>query len=193
MHGANRLGSNSTAECLVWGKITGTLAAAYCAKEEAFAELSQARVAEEEKRVFVDLLGRGGEENMYAIRDDLRNLMDLNMGVFRTGESIQKAKDGIAELKARFARSGIADKQRVYNTDLLTALEMEYLLICAEAAVHGALARQESRGGHARRDFATRDDENFLKHTMVYQDGDGMRLDYIPVTITHWKPVERKY
>ncbi|HOB52652.1 MAG TPA: succinate dehydrogenase/fumarate reductase flavoprotein subunit [Acidobacteriota bacterium] len=193
MHGANRLGSNSTAECLVWGKITGALAAAYCAREAAFAELSQARVAEEEKRVFVDLLGRGGEENMYAIRDDLRNLMDLNMGVFRTGESIQKAKDGIAELKARFARSGIADKQRVYNTDLLTALEMEYLLICAEAAVHGALARRESRGGHARRDFATRDDENFLKHTMVYQDGDGMRLDYIPVTITHWKPVERKY
>jgi len=193
MHGANRLGANSTAECLVWGKITGDEAAKYCNSLQHFPDLDQARVAAEEKRIFGDLMARQGSENLYAIRDELRNLMDLNMGVFRTGESIQRALDGVLQLKERFRQAPVTDKGRVYNTDLLAALEMEFLFTCAQCAVEGALARQESRGGHARRDFAVRDDVNFLKHTMAYQEGDGVRLDYIPVTITHWKPVERKY
>ncbi len=193
LHGANRLGSNSTAECLVWGKITGAAAAKHCAAQAKFVEPDAAKVSAEEQRVFGEILQKSGPENLYTIRQELRSLMDHNMGVFRTGESIRAAQAGVRGLKERYRQIGIADKGRVYNTDLLTALEMEYLLICAEAAVEGALAREESRGGHARRDFAVRDDVKFLKHTMVSKDGDGLRLYYHPVTITHWKPVERKY
>ena len=192
LHGANRLGSNSTGECLAWGMITGGEAVRYCQGSKAAPEPDMAAVQEEEDRIFKGLLQKTGSENHIQIRQDLATLMDMNMGVFRTGEEMERARQGIQALRQRYQHISVTDKGRIYNTDLTMALELDFLLTCAEIAVEGAIARKESRGGHARRDYPVRDDENFLKHTMAYKDGNRVRLDYLPVTITHWKPVERK-
>ncbi len=193
LHGANRLGSNSTAECLVWGRITGELATRHCQSMSAFPELDEPGMRNEENRIFEGLLKQTGSENHYSLREELCTLMDHNMGVYRTGESMQAAREGIRSLRQRYGNIHIRDKGRIYNTDLTMALELDFMLTNAAVAVEGALARQESRGGHARRDFPQRDDVKFLKHTLAYAEGDRIRLDYSPVTITHWKPVERKY
>ena len=193
LHGANRLGSNSTAECLLWGKITAREAVKRCEKMSAFPEADPAMVKAEEDRLFKDVLQKSGSENHYKIREDLTTLMDLNMGVYRTGESIQKAFDGLKELRQRYRDIFLTDRGRVYNSDLMMALELDYMLLNAQASVTGALVRTESRGGHARTDYPERDDVNFLKHTMATLEGEEFKLDYKPVTITHWKPVERKY
>ncbi len=119
--------------------------------------------------------------------------MDQNVGVFRTGEALEKAFNKVKELQKRFENINIKDKSRAFNTDLTTALEVENLLDLAEVFVKGALVRTESRGGHARRDFPTRDDDNWLKHTLAFCENGKPRLDYKPVNITTWKPIERKY
>jgi succinate dehydrogenase/fumarate reductase flavoprotein subunit len=119
--------------------------------------------------------------------------MDKHAGVFRTGESMKEGLARIAELKQRFRKITIEDKSRIYNTNLVRALETENMLDLAEVLLFAGLAREESRGAHARTDFSKRDDERFLTHSMVYYTGGNPRLEYKPVTITNWKPVERKY
>jgi succinate dehydrogenase/fumarate reductase flavoprotein subunit len=119
--------------------------------------------------------------------------MDRHAGVYRTGESMEEGLDKIAELRRRFRNIAIADKSRIYNSNLIRTLETENMLELAEALLFAGLARQESRGAHARTDFPTRDDEKFLSHSMVYSTGGTPRLGYKPVAITTWKPVERKY
>jgi succinate dehydrogenase / fumarate reductase flavoprotein subunit len=119
--------------------------------------------------------------------------MDKHAGVFRTGESMQQGLASIAELKQRFKKIAIEDKSRIYNTNLVGALETENMLDLAEVLLTAGLAREESRGGHARTDFPVRDDERFLAHSMAYWTGGAPDLKYKPVTITNWKPVERKY
>jgi succinate dehydrogenase / fumarate reductase flavoprotein subunit len=193
MHGANRLGSNSTAECLVWGKITGEETAKYCRETTDLPPLAEKQMQAEEERVFSDMLQRNGKEDLYAIRRELRSTMDQYVGVFRTGEELQKALDKIKTLKKRFQQIHIEDKSRSYNTNLVHALELENLLDLAEVMVTGAVQRTESRGAHARRDYPKRDDDNWLRHTLATYDPDGPKLDYKPVNITTWKPVERKY
>jgi len=193
LHGANRLGANSTAECLVWGKITGAEAAKFVMKEKTIPDGDQKMARAEEDRIFKDLLGKNGNESIFKIRQDLKKTMDSNMGVFRTEQGMSLAKKEVKELKERFKNAGIKDKTRRFNTELINALELEFLLDLAEVAIEGALARKESRGSHARRDFPKRDDENFLKHTIATYTPEGPKLSYIPVTITTWKPVERKY
>ncbi len=148
---------------------------------------------EEEKRIFDGMLGRNGGENLYDLRQELRASMDKYVGVYRTGEELAKALEIIQSLKKRFANITITDKSKAYNTNLVHALELENLLDLAEVTVTGALTRTESRGGHARRDYPVRDDEKWLKHTLAFHTPQGPRLDYKPVTITNWKPVERKY
>lgn len=193
LHGANRLGANSTAECLVWGKITGAESVKFIMKEKNFPDVNSKKVKDEEERIFKDLLNKNGTENVFRIRQDLRKTMDRNMGVFRTGESIASAFKDVKELKERYKKINIKDKTRRFNTELLNALELGFMLDLAEIAIMGALERKESRGGHARKDFPQRDDERFLKHTIATYTPEGPKLSYIPVTITAWKPVERKY
>ena len=193
LHGANRLGSNSTAECLVWGKITGEKAGHYCNETSAAAEVPADRVNAEHKRIYEDLLGKNGKENLYEIRRELRATMDEHAGVFRTGEELSAGLEKVKSLRRRFADIRIDDKNSVYNTNLYNALETDNLLDLAEVMTLGALTREESRGGHARRDFPKRDDEKWQKHTLAFHTENGPRLDYKPVTITTWKPVERKY
>ncbi len=193
MHGANRLGCNSTAECLVWGGITGGEIVKYLAPDPGLSAVPEAKAREEEKRIFDLLLKRSGPENPAHIRRELRTLMDGHAGVYRSGESMQQGLDKIAELKQRFEQISIHDKSSIYNTNLIQVLETENMLELAEVTLVAGLAREESRGAHARTDFPKRDDVKYLAHSMLYQTGGKPRLEYKPVTITNWKPVERKY
>jgi len=192
LHGANRLGSNSTAECLVWGRITGEKATEYAASQKALPPLpNEATLKDEEARVF-SRFKADGKESPYALRRELREIMDSQVAVFRTGPELEAALNKIMELKQRSPDMRVRDRGRIYNTDLTSALEVENLLDLTEVLVTGALARTESRGAHSRRDFTQRDDDNWLKHTLAYWTPTGPRLDYIPVTITMWKPPEKK-
>ena len=119
--------------------------------------------------------------------------MDRNVQVFRTEESLIEARGVVAGVKARYANVAIHDRGQKWNTDLLEAIELGFLIDLAEVTIEGALARRESRGGHYREDFPERNDEEYLKHTMAYATADGIRLDFKPVTITKYKPMERKY
>lgn len=206
VHGANRLGTNSTAECFVYGKIAGAEAAKFLAEERSLPELDLKVAEEEERRVFALLEGKGsprgvtkngntprGEERPAGIRQDLRRAMDEYLGVFRTGEGLQQGLQAIKEAQERYRRIRLDDKGQAYNTELIQALELGFMLDVAEVVASSALAREESRGAHARRDRAQRDDGGWLKHTLAYQAPEGPRLEYKPVAITAWEPVERKY
>ncbi|MDY6820321.1 MAG: succinate dehydrogenase/fumarate reductase flavoprotein subunit [Deferribacterota bacterium] len=193
LHGANRLGSNSTAECLVWGHIVGDEISKALKTKEKPVELDSKLLKEVEDEIFVKLLNKNGSENLYEIRNKLRDLMDKNVGVFRDSEDLEKADKTIRELTERYNNIKIVDKNRIYNTDLITAIELKTMLLLSKMIVMGAINRKESRGGHARRDYPKRDDENFLKHTIFRKKGDEVEIDYSPVNISMWKPVERKY
>jgi len=193
LHGANRLGSNSTAECLVWGRITGDLAAKYVTGQKAFAPLPKEAVIKEEETRLFESFKADGKASSYAMRRELQEMMDLKAAVYRTGPELEEALNKIRELKKMIPDIQVKDRGRVYNTDLLSAIEVENLLTLSEVLVAGALTRTESRGAHARRDFTKRDDENWLKHTLAYYTPDGPRFEYSPVAITMWQPEERKY
>lgn len=193
LHGANRLGTNSTAECLVWGGICGAQIAQYLTAGGSLEDLPEDQVRAEEHRIFGELLQQEGGENPYEIMDALRRLMDRCMGVYRSHETLSEGLDAVREFKARFLEVSVADKRRIYNTNLINVLELENLLDLAEVTFLSGLARQESRGAHARTDFPDRDDESWLKHTLATRTPDGPCLTYKPAVITHWQPVERKY
>ena len=193
LHGANRLGCNSTAECLTSGKIAGDNATKYVSKQKTLPPAPKEAVLKDaEARVF-SRFSSDGKENAYALRKELQKTMDSNVAVYRTGSDLETALNKIKELKQRLLDIQVNDQGRIYNTDLLSALETDNLLDLAEVIAAGALARTESRGAHSRRDFPKRDDVNWLKHTLAYYTPTGPRLDYIPVNITMWQPVERKY
>lgn len=192
LHGANRLGTNSTAECLVWGRIAGANAAQWASKQKHVAEAPKDLLEQEKARIQA-FLTRKGEESLFRIRQELRETMDKHMGVFRTEEGLKAGLGKIRELKERLANARVTDRTMVYNTELMSAVELENMLELAEVMTVGALARKESRGGHARRDYPKRDDLNFLKHTLAVRGARGPELSYVPVTITSWPPEERKY
>ncbi len=193
LHGANRLGANSTAECLVWGKITGNQAANYAARQKTPPSLPQEKVLKDEEARVFQRFKPDGKESSYAIRKELTKAMDTQVGVFRTSADLASALSKVKELKQRMGEARVTDRGRIFNTDLVSALETETLVVLAEVVVAGALAREESRGAHSRRDFPQRDDAKWLKHTLAYSTPAGPRLDYSPVNITTWKPEERKY
>jgi succinate dehydrogenase / fumarate reductase flavoprotein subunit len=208
INGANRLGANSTAECLVWGKISGDQAARFAMTKRgdeegrgtvAAGSVPRDDVLREEKRIFDGVLhGRGGT-NPYDVRDSIQRAMDTGAFVYRTGEGLVQAIKTIAALRETDFRH-CDDKSRRYNTNLTNVLEVEAMLIAAEAILRCAHAREESRGAHARRDFPRRDDANWLRHSLAYYipeevDATGchVRLGYSPVRITRYKPAERHY
>lgn len=193
LHGANRLGSNSTTECLVWGGITGEEIVKYMQSGPPVTKVSDDQVKAERKRIFEDLLQKKGTENLYDIKRELRAAMDQHAGVYRTGEEMTAGLKKVRELKQRYEKIYVADKGSVYNTNLINAMEIQNLIDLAEMLLMSAVVREESRGGHARYDFPNRDDDKWLKHTLVSYSKEGPKLSYKPVTITKWKPVERKY
>jgi succinate dehydrogenase / fumarate reductase flavoprotein subunit len=192
LHGGNRLGANSTAECIAWGGITGAEIATALPSLRTLRPLPQDQIRARDQQVAA-MLKRGGKENLYDLRRELRTTMDRYVGVYRKGEDLCAALDLIRSIRERSLCAPVNDKSTVYNSNLFHALELENLLDLAEVTVMGAVARQESRGAHARRDFSTRDDENWLKHTLAWKTESTPELDYKPVTIDTWKPVERKY
>jgi succinate dehydrogenase / fumarate reductase flavoprotein subunit len=192
VHGANRLGTNSTADCLVFGAIAGEEAAKH-ALSSGFPEISHEKILTEEKRVFDEILGSEGSERVPVIRDEMRRIMYTKVWIFRDGEQLQSALKEIREFKQRFKNIKVEDKSRSFNTGFTSALQLDFMLELAEVTITTALARTESRGAHSRRDYPKRDDENWLKHSLAYWTKEGPRLEYAPVTITKWPPVARTY
>jgi succinate dehydrogenase/fumarate reductase flavoprotein subunit len=177
---------------VVFGRRAGAAAAQY-AGGVAPHNVSESVVADQEREL-ENLLQRSRQEDTTAkIRHEMGETMNHKVGVFRTQADLTEAVEKIAELKERYRSLGLQAKGRIFNFDLTSYLELGYLLDCAQAIAVGALARQESRGGHARRDFPERDDENWLKHTLAYWTPDGPRLEYAPVTMTRWQPERRTY
>jgi succinate dehydrogenase / fumarate reductase flavoprotein subunit len=175
----------------VFGRLRGNNAAVYAGGAD-FVDLP----ADPEARVVTmieRLRGGAGGERVSDIRNALQETMDANASVYRTEQTLKQAAVDIAALKERYARVTVQDKGRRYNTDLLEAVELGFLLDLADVLVACAQARTESRGGHFREDYPTRDDVNFMRHTMAYKDGEEIRLDYKPVTVTRYQPMERKY
>ncbi|WP_327677721.1 succinate dehydrogenase flavoprotein subunit [Kitasatospora sp. NBC_00458] len=196
VHGANRLGTNSLLDINVFGKRAGIAAADY-AQTVGFTELPE-NPAEKVQALVDGLRESTGTESVAQIRKELQETMDTNAMVYRTGATLKQAVEDIAALRERYKHVAIQDKGFRYNTDLLEAVELGNLLDLAEVLAVSALAREESRGGHYREDFPTRDDVKFMQHTMAYQEvaADGttsIRLDYKPVVTTRYQPMERKY
>ncbi len=193
VHGSNRLGTNSLLDINVFGRRAGIAAAEYAqtAEQRPLPEDAAGEVVS----LVENLRDSTGNERVSEIRREMQATMDMNAQVYRTEETLTQALADIKALQARYKNVAISDKGRRYNTDLLEAIELGFLLDLAETLIVGALARKESRGGHAREDFQTRDDENFMKHTMAYrEDADAdVRLDYKPVVVTRYQPMERKY
>jgi succinate dehydrogenase / fumarate reductase flavoprotein subunit len=192
VHGANRLGTNSTTDCLVFGAVAGEEAAKY-ALSNGFREISREKILAEERRVFDEILGSEGDERVPAIRDEMRRIMSEKVWIYRRGDELESALKELRRLKERFKKIRVEDKGRTFNTGLVAALQLDFTLDLAEVTIASALARTESRGAHSRSDYPKRDDENWLKHTLAYYTREGPRLEYIPVTITRWPPAARAY
>jgi succinate dehydrogenase flavoprotein subunit len=195
VHGSNRLGTNSLLDINVFGRRAGLAAAEYALAHE-HVELPSNPTALVEEQL-AGLLSEHGDERVADIRKEMQQTMDSHASVYRTEDTLKQALTDVQALKERYQRITVSDKGKRYNTDLLEAVELGFLLELAEVLVVGALARKESRGGHAREDYPTRDDTNFMRHTMAYKQGSGLssdiRLDYKPVTFTRYEPMERKY
>ena len=193
INGANRLGSNSLPECLVFGARAGKAAAEYAASAKSPPPVV-ARQAEDEVRRLDQMLSDRGTERIADIREEMQSTMEDSAGIFRSGDSLTKGIDLLAELQQRLERVQLSDQTRVFNTELVAALELANMLDIAECTLHSALQREESRGAHQRTDFTARDDTRFLNHALAYRDSDGStRIERSPVTITRWPPGERVY
>jgi succinate dehydrogenase/fumarate reductase flavoprotein subunit len=193
VHGANRLGGNSLLETVVFGRRAGLAAAEYARERSSPAAISEA-VVQRDVESIQELLSRPENGDRPArLRRELGETMNSNVGIFRSEEGLKEALAKVHELKERYCRVPVQNKGKVYNTDLIQALELGFMLDLAEVMTLGALERRESRGAHARRDFPERDDKNFLKHTLACYTPGGPRLEYAPVTITRWQPERRAY
>jgi fumarate reductase flavoprotein subunit len=194
INGANRLGSNSLPECLVFGARAGRAAAVYAAgaKQPPSVVMHQ---AEDEVRRIEQMMSAGrGTEQIADIREEMQSTMEDSAGIFRSGDSLTKGVDQLAGLQQRLERVQLYDQTSAFNTELVAALELANMLDIAETILHSALQREESRGAHQRTDFTTRDDTRFLNHALAYRDSDGsVRIERLPVTITRWPPGERVY
>jgi succinate dehydrogenase / fumarate reductase flavoprotein subunit len=191
VHGANRLGTNSLLDINVFGKRAGIYAVEY-AKDAKFVDVPADAVAETVKLI-EHMRNARGTEKIAVIRKELQDTMDKNAQVYRTEESLNEALDKIKELRVRYENIQVQDRGMRFNTDLLEAIELGFLLDLAEVLAFTARERRESRGGHYREDFETRDDEKFMVHSMAYKNGGKIDIDWKPVVITNYQPMERKY
>jgi succinate dehydrogenase / fumarate reductase flavoprotein subunit len=195
VHGANRLGGNSLLDTVVFGKISGRVAADYVLskKTQKEGEAAVQKCMREAKARLDALLDRKGHENHADIRAEMRETMITKVGIYRDKKPMEEALAKIKELKARYKAITVQNKGRVYNVDLIRAQELEGMLDVAEAIIVGALKREESRGAHSRLDFKERDDVNFLRHTVATYSLSGPVITYSTVKITKYKPEARRY
>ena len=192
VHGANRLGANSTSECLVWGKITGELAARYVLGNNNTPPFPLHLIATEEKRIYDGIFRGRGNVNPYEVKQELTDMMNEKAYVFRNEKDLVAGLKKLRELKEKTWKH-VDDQAKEYNTNLTNVIELDSMFRVAEVVLVGAIQRKESRGAHARIDYPLRDDKNFLHHTLVYYDTKEPIIKKHPVTITKYKPVERKY
>ncbi len=196
INGANRLGSNSLTECLVFGARAGRAAADFAREEEPPASEELFREAHREAhRIHHGILGReSGAEGVASIREELQEVMEEGAGIYREREGMERSLETVRELRDRLGRVGLQDRSLTFNTELTAYLELENLLDVGEAILLAALHRRESRGAHQRRDFPDRDDEGHLHHSMVrLATGSTPTVETLPVTLTRWPPEERSY
>jgi succinate dehydrogenase / fumarate reductase flavoprotein subunit len=192
LHGANRLGTNSTSDCLVFGHIAGEEAAKYALSKH-HREFPNRRKSSEERRIFNQILGSEGDEQVPNIRDTMRRIMNEKVWIFRSEPELRIALKDIKELKTKFTHIKVEDTSRTFNTSLMEALQLDFTLDLAEVTIVSALSRKESRGAHARVEYPKRDDTNWLKHSLIFNTKHGLEITYLPVTITKWPPITRTY
>ena len=195
INGANRLGSNSLPECLVFGARAGKAAALFAAQQKAPNGSVLAQATDERKRLESQFLFKtGGKERISTIREGMQTTVEKCAGIYRDGASLAEGADALRQLQERFADINLDDHNRTFNTELEAALELGFMLDVAESIVQCALHRTESRGAHQRTDFPARDDKRFLAHSIVCRNPDGSsRVELLPVKITRWAPGERVY
>jgi fumarate reductase flavoprotein subunit len=196
LNGGNRLGSNSLSECLVFGAAAGRAAAEYASSAKPVGTNPiDAMLKDETRRIEMDYLHKkSGDERIGVIREDMQREMDEGAGVFRTRQGLEKLTKQLSELRDRFGRIRIEDSSRTFNTELMAALELDFMLEVSEVITYSALAREESRGAHARRDFPEREDSKYLKHTIAFHTEEiSPRLEYRDVRITNFQPQARVY
>jgi fumarate reductase flavoprotein subunit len=195
INGANRLGSNSLPELLVFGARAGKAAAEYAAEQRPPGRHLLAQAMDEEARLRKDFLDKqGGRESIAVLREEMQKIMENSAGIYRSAETLSGAAGKLRELRERFKDIRLDDQGHMFNTELISALELECMLEVAETMAECAMQRTESRGAHQRTDYPQRDDEKFLAHSVVRRDADGRaRVSYRPVTITRWAPAERVY
>ena len=195
INGANRLGSNSLTEILVYGALAGKSAAAFATEHpEIDLQALEKQGKEESQRITNNFMQKeGGSERIATIRQEMQQVMEQNVGIYRSESGLKHAEAKIQELKERFSSIIIEDKSANFNTELTSVIELENMLDIAETIVCSALSRKESRGSHQRTDFTVRDDENFLRHSLAYKTDAESRIKYQDVVITRWPPAERIY
>jgi fumarate reductase flavoprotein subunit len=195
IHGANRLGSNSLAELLVFGKVAGDQAADHASTAKRTPARGLVRQAEARAQAVLGILNRDKGERLAQIRDEMRETMETGVGIYRTEEALRASCVTLGKLRERYRRGvKLDDRNRAFNTEWLTAIELGFMLDVAGAIAHSALQRQESRGAHMRLEFTARDDDRFLKHSLaLYRADNDPTIDYGPVTITKSKPKARVY
>ncbi|HLG22696.1 MAG TPA: FAD-binding protein, partial [Candidatus Manganitrophaceae bacterium] len=191
IHGANRLGGNALMETIVFGRRAGTRAAEFAEGVEQVA--SSGQVLDRERERIASLMSRKGRERIGKIREEIGTVMAEHFGIIRSRDRMEEGKRKLAEIRPRLADISLEDRGKVFNLELVDALQLFSIMDLAEVIAAGAAAREESRGAHARSDFPVRNDPTWLKHTLAYQTENGPRLDYRPVTITRVPLGERKY
>jgi fumarate reductase flavoprotein subunit len=195
INGANRLGSNSLPELLVFGARAGRAAAEYASTAPPPDRALHAQADDERRRLEHELFERpDGGERLADLRDEMHATMEQAAGIFRNGDDLSKAASTLTEIRERLGSAVVEDHSRTFNTERTAVLELSFMLDVAQSIVACALRREESRGAHQRTDFPARDDERFLAHSLAHLDADGTsRVEYLPVTITRWQPGERVY
>ena len=192
VHGANRLGGNSLLETIVFGKRAGEHAAGFVREMDVQGDNAYLDALASEEQNISDLMGEGGE-SFAVVRDELRAVMQQDVGVFRDRDGLQRAVDAVSELRQRGRNVRVKSRAKSFNFELLNAIELKGMLELGQVIASGALAREESRGAHYRTDFLERDDKHWLKHTLAYQTPEGPRFEYKDVNITQFQPKRREY
>jgi len=195
INGANRLGSNSLTELLVFGARAGKAAAQFASSVNGGSKFAEALTVDEVSRLENRFLRKtGGKERIAGIRNEMHQAMEEGAGIYRTEGSLKKSEEILRNLQERFSNISLDDSSYTFNTELTAVIELSYMLDIAEAIIQSALKRTESRGSHQRTDYPNRDDQNFLTHSLAYREDKGSpRIEYHPVSITRWPPGERVY
>ncbi len=192
VHGANRLGTNSLLEALVFGRRTGSAALNFT-KDAKLHDVNENEELEKVKKRIDSIYSKSGNESVNDIRNELKENMTINCGIYRSKKQLGKCLKILADLKARYRKGKITDTGKTFNSELLEFIELGHMLDFSEIIARGAIEREESRGGHARTDFPKRDDDKWLSHTLAYKKGEEIDFKYKPVVITKHQPEERKY